>query len=282
MAPGLRLPASDSQNILHGFNTVYVALACILLIFGLLVLDVRHTHQYPANGPIGIRSARNSVEAVGLVMSATVIVMPALILIIMAVYQMRWLLYLVFILILLLALVHLFAWFTMIYSRGTANRPGFPNSMANHPLRCCAGDVYSDPQSECDNAGPCNLPVQPFPWILPPLSSSQIPYCVTHQLIFWVMFALLILDVVCIVMVANLYVGRDQVRGAWTWLGTSLASSPSASANGSLSMPMRGSAMVSMVPSAPPSNMSYPPPVTQAAIVLHQQQKFSIPGSKSE
>ncbi len=161
-------PNGDSVNLVHLINTVYVALACVLLLWGLLVLDVRYTHQYPATGPVGIRSARDTVEAVGLVMSATIIVMPAFILIVMALWRTRWLILFMFVLIVLLALVHLFSFLTMIYSRGTANRPGQPNSMANHPLRCCAGDVYTDPQSECDNAGPCNLPLAPLPNIVYP------------------------------------------------------------------------------------------------------------------
>ena len=57
-------------------------------------------------------------------------VMPALVLVTMTVWQRRWLLYLVFALVVLLSLVHFFSFMTMIYSRGTANRPGQPNSMA--------------------------------------------------------------------------------------------------------------------------------------------------------
>ncbi len=200
--------------MLHGVNTFYVALCCVLLIFGLLMLDVRYTHQYPAVGPEGIRSARNGAEAVGLVMSATVILMPALVLMAMALYETRWLLLILFVVVLALMLVHVFAFMTMIYSRGTANRPGHPNSMANHPLRCCAEDTRIDPQSECDNAGLCNLPVPQFPALVLPLSSSQIPYVWTHVLIFWTMFVVLIFDVVLVVYLINLFVGRNTVRMA--------------------------------------------------------------------
>jgi hypothetical protein len=211
-------PSAIGQNVLHGVNTLYVALTCIFLICGLLVLDVRYTHQFPAVGPFGIRGARQSVEAVGLVMSATVIVMPALVLLAMVVYETRWQLWIVFVLVLLLVLVHLFAFLTMVYSRGIANAPGHPNGLANHPLRCCAGDVYMDPSSECDNAVPCDLPVPQFPLVLPPLSSSQVPRNPTHNLIFWMFFALLALDVVAIVYLVNLYVGRESVRMAGNML----------------------------------------------------------------
>jgi len=130
----------------------------------------------------------------------------------MAFSQKRWLLIVVFVVMLALVLVHFFSFTTMIYSRGTANTPGHPNSMANHPLRCCAGDVYADPSSDCDNAGPCDLPVPQFPNIHLPLSSSQIPYNSTHVLIFWMMFSLLILDIVTIVLLVNLYVGQNTVK----------------------------------------------------------------------
>jgi len=173
--PASSAPADMGPYLLHGVNTIYVALCCVFLTCGLLVLDVRYTHEFPASGPIGIHSARNGVEAVGLVMSASIIVLPALVLMMMAFSETRWLTILLFALVLATVLVHFFAFATMLYSRGTANRPGQPNSMANHPLRCCAGDVYGDPSSQCDNAGPCNLPVPQFPGVTLPLSSSQVP-----------------------------------------------------------------------------------------------------------
>jgi|WetSurMetagenome_2_1015567.scaffolds.fasta_scaffold00112_40 hypothetical protein len=211
-------PPDMGPYFFHGVNVVYLALACVFLTCGLLVLDVRYTHEFPASGPIGIRSARNGIEAVGLVMSASIIVLPAFVLMIMAFSETRWLCMLIFILTLVLVLVHFFAFATMLYSRGTANKPGQPNSMANHPLRCCAGDTYSDPSSDCDNTGPCNLPVPQFPHVVQPLSSSQVPFNPTHKLIFWIMFTLLILDVVCIVIMINLYVGKNTVRMAGTAL----------------------------------------------------------------
>lgn len=109
---------------LHGMNVVYVALVCVFLTCGLLVLDVRYTHEFPASGPIGTHSARHGVEAVGLVMSATVIVLPAIVLMFLAFSETRWLVILLFVLLMALVMVHLFAFATMIYSRGTANGPG--------------------------------------------------------------------------------------------------------------------------------------------------------------
>jgi hypothetical protein len=208
------VPSDMGPYFLHAVNVVYVALVCVFLTCGLLVLDVRHTHQFPAVGPIGIRSARDGLEAVGLVMSATLIVLPALVMMAMAFSNTRWLLLAVFVLVLALVLVHFFSFATMIYSRGTANRPGEPNSMANHQLRCCAGDVYSDPSSECDNAAPCDLPTPQFPLVKGPLSSSQIPFNSTHTLIFWMMFAMLFLDMVVVIFLVNLYVGPSTVRTA--------------------------------------------------------------------
>jgi len=260
------VPNGESQDILHVFNTIYVVLACILLIFGLLVLNVRCTHQYPATGPIGIRCARNTVEAVGLVMSASVIVMPALVLVAMTVWQRRWLLYLVFALVVLLSLVHFFSFMTMIYSRGTANRPGQPNSMANHALRCCAGDVFIDPQSECDNAVTCNLPVAPFTQITGPLSSSQVPYNPVHTLIFWVMFVLLVLDVIIIVMLVNVYIGRGTMQRFMGWQQQQ-------------QQPVQRQATIAPV--------NYPPPASSTSLAstlhhLHPPAKFNVPSLKDE
>jgi hypothetical protein len=277
-------PSEAGRNFLHGVNTVYVTLTCCFLIFGLLVLNVRYTHQFPAVGPYGIRGARNSVAAVGLVMSSTAIVMPALVLLVMTVYSVRWLLWIVFVLMLLLVLVHLFAWFTMIYSRGTANAPGQPNSMANHPMRCCAADVYMDPSSECDNVVPCNLPVPQFPTILPPLTSSQIPRSPTHNLIFWMFFVLLILDVVCIACVVNTYIGQDSARQAadmvinQMYAVKSWASQPPASSARAFYMPVAsaGQPMPTLLPQTPPP---LPPPATPPQPPLQTvQHRFSVSG----
>ena len=39
---------------------------------------LRHTHQFPPSGPYGIRSARGTIEGVGLIMSAVVLFLPIL------------------------------------------------------------------------------------------------------------------------------------------------------------------------------------------------------------
>jgi hypothetical protein len=212
-------------------NFVYVMLLCVYFVFGLLVLDIRYSHEYPPTGPIGLQSGRTGLEAVGLVMSGGVVLVPAFVLLVMFLQQQRSYTgkVAVFVLIAALTVTHMFAFMTMMYSRGTGNQPGYPNSFANHPLRCCAGDVAANPLSQCDNpAAVCVFPVAAFPSFVGPLSSHVIPSNPVHTLIFVCMFLFLTMDAAILSIVFVAYLGAKkaaivQAIGAWMPSSSSFA-----------------------------------------------------------
>lgn len=201
---------------LHVINILYFIVIVFYLTFGLLTLDVRHTHEFPPTGPVGIRSARGSFESVGMIMSASVILIPALVLFAMLAEGKSGWLMLVFVLMILFTVVHLFSWMTMILSRGTANRPGFPNSLANHPLRCCAPDTMAAVNSECDNTAlalPCTLPIPGHPGITTlPASSNDVPANPVHTFIFIAMFFFLVMDATLLALVFVAFLGSTRMR----------------------------------------------------------------------
>ena len=199
---------------LRCINVVYVFLVCFYFAVGLLVLDIRYSHEFPPMGPIGIQSARSGIEAVGLVMSGGIVLVPALVLIVMFLGRKNYYGKLaVFVAILVLSVMHLFVFMTMMYSRGTANQPGYPNSLANHPLRCCAGDVAAHPLSQCDNpAAVCVFPIADFPTFSGPLSSHDIPSNSTHTLIFVCMFLFMAMDAAILAIVFVVYLGGNAKR----------------------------------------------------------------------
>jgi hypothetical protein len=196
---------------LRGVNIVYVILICVYCVLGLLTLDIRYSHEFPPTGPIGIQSARSGFEAWGLVLSGSVVFVPALVLIVLFLSRKNYHGKLaVFAVIIVLSVMHLFVLMTIMYSRGTANQPGYPNSLANHPLRCCAGDVAAHPLSQCDNPlAVCVFPVAAFPTFVGPLSSHDIPSNATHTLIFVCMLLFLIMDGVILVIVFVVHLGGD-------------------------------------------------------------------------
>lgn len=212
---------SGSVVAINVFNAIYLLLVCLVLTLGVLKLDIRDTHEFPPTGPFDTRSARGTVESVGLyMMGGAAILMPGLVLTAMICVGNFWGLLVVFISMLLVTGVHMFSLMTMVYSRGTGNRPGFPNSLANHPLRCCAPDTYGDSASQCGNTflglvqGACTLPANGFPNITSIANSNQVPYNPIHNLIFGMTIALLILDVLLVFLVFLAYLGRSIEKKA--------------------------------------------------------------------
>lgn len=57
---------------------VYVLALIAYFLTGPLLLDLRHTTQFPASGPVGVQSARTAFTLAGLVCLATAIIVPAL------------------------------------------------------------------------------------------------------------------------------------------------------------------------------------------------------------
>jgi hypothetical protein len=220
------------QRALHAVNALYVILVCVYAAFGLLILQIRYTHQFPPTGPVGIISAaRHGIEAVGLVMSGGVVVVPGLVLLVMLLAKngQRLGVLIVFGLIALLTLTHFFAFVTMMHSRGTANQPGYANSYANHPMRCCAGDVAAHPLSQCDNpAAVCVYPVAAFPSFRAPLSSHDIPSNATHTLIFALMFLFLVLDGVILGLVYVTFIGERTKAAVMATIGQWMIFQPAA------------------------------------------------------
>jgi len=208
-----RNTAKGGVIAIHVFNVILVILIVFFLLFGLLTLDVRYTHEFPAPGPFGLRSARSGIGVVGLVMSASIIMVPAFVLLAMLAEGNYYALVATLIGYIVLVVLHAFSLLTMIMTRGVANLPGRPNNLANHPLRCCAPDVYADTLSECDNAGPCTLPFDGFPsFTTLPASSGDIPCNPVHTVIFVFMILFLILEIVLGILIFVTYFGRSVLK----------------------------------------------------------------------
>lgn len=199
----------NGRIALHVFNSIYLVMALCYLVFFALILTPRYSHEWPPVGPIGIQDGRSVFQSIGIVMSTTVILIPFLVLLAMWAQGNYPGLVTILVVFMLLATCHVFAFMTMITTRGNANQPGVPNNLANHPLRCCAPDVYSDPTSQCDNAGPCTLPFDGYPqWTTLPTSSADIPYNPTHTGMFVMMIFFLILDFIIAVLLFVTFLGR--------------------------------------------------------------------------
>ena len=214
-APPTSPAAGKSTTRINIINGVYVVLVCAMLAFGVLLLDVRYTHEYPPEGPVGLRSARKGIEVVGMTMMIGVtILMPVAVLLAMFGARGRpWVLVIAFVVMIIFSGIHMFGLLTMMYSRGISNRPGYPNSLANHPLRCCATDTRSDPASECGNGagapGTCVLPATAFTGFTDPLlTSNQIPNNPWHTVILVFSIVLFVMDAVLIGVVFSAYLAK--------------------------------------------------------------------------
>lgn len=203
----------NGRIALHVFNSIYLVMALCYLVFLALVLTPRYSHEWPPTGPIGIQDGRMTFQVIGIVMSSTVILIPFLVLLAMWAQGNYPGLVTILVVFMLLAACHVFAFMTMITTRGSANLPGVPNNLANHPLRCCAPDVYSDPTSQCDNAIACVLPFDGYPqWTTLPTSSADIPYNSTHTGMFVMMIFFLILDFIIAVLLFVTFLGRAVLK----------------------------------------------------------------------
>jgi hypothetical protein len=203
----------NGRIALHVFNCIYLVMALCYLVFLLLVLTPRYSHEWPPTGPIGIQDGRVTFQVIGIIMSSTVILIPFLVLLAMWAQGNYPGLVTILVVFMLLATCHVLAFMTMITTRGTANLPGVPNNLANHPLRCCAPDVYSDPTSQCDNAIACVLPFDGYPqWTTLPTSSADIPYNSTHTGMFVMMIFFLILDFIIAVLLFVTFLGRAVLK----------------------------------------------------------------------
>ena len=203
----------NGRIALHVFNSIYLVMALCYLVFLVLVLTPRYSHEWPPTGPIGIQDGRVTFQVIGIIMSSTVILIPFLVLLAMWAQGNYPGLVTILVVFMLLATCHVLAFMTMITTRGTANLPGVPNNLANHPLRCCAPDVYSDPTSQCDNAIACVLPFDGYPqWTTLPTSSADIPYNSTHTGMFVMMIFFLILDFIIAVLLFVTFLGRAVLK----------------------------------------------------------------------
>lgn len=203
----------NGRIALHVFNSIYLVMALCYLVFLALVLTPRYSHEWPPTGPIGIQDGRMTFQVIGIVMSSTVILVPFLVLLAMWAQGNYPGLVTILVVFMLLSTCHVLAFMTMITTRGTANLPGVPGNLANHPLRCCAPDVYSDPTSQCDNAVACVLPFDGYPqWTTLPTSSADIPYNSTHTGMFVMMIFFLILDFIIAVLLFVTFLGRAVLK----------------------------------------------------------------------
>lgn len=180
----------------------YIALIVCYVLLGPLSIDIRHTHQYPAVGPTGIQSARDSVAITGIVISMTILLMPFLAMLSVHVTGRTGWSFLVAACMITLVALHIFSFMTMVYTRGTANTPGQPNNIANSELYCCVPEVYNNPLSQCDNNGPCVLPLASHPdvTVLPAFARDLQPNKV-HTIMLSFMAGFVGLDLVLIALV---------------------------------------------------------------------------------
>lgn len=199
---------------LHGINILYLFYVLAFLTCGVLLLDVRYTHEYPSSGPVGIQSARDGSETGGIIaFSCTALLFPMFMLFFM--YALRsfvrwrkWAMVGFYACLCSITLIHTYGVTTMMYSRGTANLPGYPNSLASHPVRCCAADTRNNLASQCDNLGECDVATvaRIFPWFKnAAISSSQIPTSPRHNVVFIMAFLLTAADVAIIFYLFGLY-----------------------------------------------------------------------------
>ena len=198
---------------LHVFNAIYLVMAVCFVVFLVLPLTVRYSHEWPPTGPIGIQDGRQGIQVVGVVMSCSVILIPFLVLLGMWAQGNYPGLVTVLVCFMLVSATHVFSFMIMIGTRANGNKPGYPNNLANHPLRCCAPDVYSDPASQCDNAGACVLPFDGYPqWTTLPTNSAEIPYNPTYTGMFVMMVFFLILDFILAVLLFVTFLGRAVLK----------------------------------------------------------------------
>jgi len=171
------------------FMVVLVAvLFAIHALVGYLALDLRYSRESPATAPLGLQSARDPITMSTMVCSATVLLVPGILL--LAVYvigESGLIRMMVTGSLCCLTLTHLYAFFAMAVARGYANRPGQPNNPAISKLYCCAEDVRLDPASQCDNSIPCRADLKVK-------TSADLDYDPAHANIFTFTGVFVLLD----------------------------------------------------------------------------------------
>jgi hypothetical protein len=171
---------------------VYVLVLLAYFLTGPLILDLRHTTQFPATGPIGTQSARTAFTLAGLVCLATAILVPVLAVFSIRVIGKRGYTQVVIALLLVLMALHCFGLMTVAQARSNANKPGQPNNPGNSEHYCCVPEIYNDPASQCDNAIPCPGG---------PTTIDQLRVNDPHTTIFAMAFVFIGLDVGVIILV---------------------------------------------------------------------------------
>lgn len=191
-----------ARLLLTGVILAYIGLVICYILLGPLALDIRHTHQFPAVGPVGTQSARDSFAIIGIVVSMSALLIPALAM--LSVHFTGATRYSVIILLLLfvLAALHMFSFMGTLYTRSSANTPGQPNNIANSEIYCCAPDVRANPASQCDNLGPCVLPLSGHPDVTAlPTTSRDLQPNKVHTIMFAMMGGFVLLDIATITLV---------------------------------------------------------------------------------
>lgn len=171
---------------------VYVLATLAYFLTGPLILDLRHTTQFPAIGPVGVQSARTGFTLGGLVCLATCILVPALAVVSVRFIGVRGYSQVIIAMLMAIIAMHCFGLMTVAQARAYANTPGQPNNPANSERYCCPPEIYNDPSSQCDNAVTCPDG---------PATIEELRVNDPHTTIFAFCFVFLFLDVVTLLLV---------------------------------------------------------------------------------
>jgi hypothetical protein len=175
-------------------SLAYLGLIIAYFLTGPLLLDLRHTTQFPATGPVGLHSARTGFTLAGFMCLATIIFMPVLVLLSVRFTGQRGQSQVIIAAMLILLALHCFGMMTVAQARATGNAPGNPNNPSNSKEYCCIPEVFNDPASQCDNSASCPAPDKPT--LLNQLESNT-----PHTTIFAMSFVFIGLDIALITLV---------------------------------------------------------------------------------
>lgn len=184
---------------------VYVLLVIAYFLTGPLLLDLRHTTQFPAVGPVGVQSARTGFTLSGLVCLATCILVPALAVASVRFIGVRGYSQVIIAMLMAVTAMHCFGLMTVAQARAYANTPGQPNNPANSERYCCPPEIYNDPSSQCDNAVTCPDG---------PTTIEQLQVNEPHTTIFAFSFVFIFMDVVMLLLVYLISMWRVSVAKA--------------------------------------------------------------------
>ncbi len=244
----------------------YIGLIVCYIVLGPLALDIRHTHQYPATGPLGIQSARDSVAITGIVISMSILLVPFFAMLSVHFTGKHGWSFTIIGCMCLLVVLHILSFMTMVYTRGTANTPGQPNNMANSELYCCPDEVRNNPLSQCDNAGPCVLPFASHPEVtVVPATVRDLQPNKVHTIMLSFMAGFVALDLVLIALVT--------VTSLWSTVAKSVALRKTVDHIASyISSPIGGiSQLGTEMPTAAAAAARQPPPVRAQTVATGVQ-----------